>query len=392
MENKYLWKTLVCSLLLSSLLMNEVGAGTTRGKEKRAVIEISSEEEKNEEAKALEKPRIDYTNTTEREKLYTQQELTEESKAAIAEFETFVEEQKKHPYIKSNQTEVEYKRKKVNQLLMKLSGVPEEVALIEDITVDAENDNYKIPVRQYRANTKKPTKELILFVHGGGWTHGSFDTYDYFCKKLVRTTNRDVATLEQRLSPEHSCPIPLNDVISVYIHYYSSKYRHIILCGDSSGASLIITLCIKAFERGIDRPHALVLLYPVLSNDFESRSFKTFGNCVALSEKAIAKYVSNYAGRPYNSANAQSNKFVYPNLEENMNVYPKLMLISAGYDALLDGQLDFIGKFKKSEREDYVHILDEGAIHGYMTYGRYFDALITENCKKIRDFLDGKLR
>ena len=180
--------------------------------------------------------------------------------------------------------------------------------------------------------------------------------------------------------------------MSVYIHYYSSKYRHIILCGDSSGASLIITLCIKAFERGIDRPHALILLYPVLSNDFESRSFKTFGNCVALSEKAIAKYVSNYAGRPYNSANAQSNKFVYPNLEENMNVYPKLMLISAGYDALLDGQLDFIGKFKKSEREDYVHILDEGAIHGYMTYGRYFDALITENCKKICDFLDGKLR
>ena len=91
MENKYLWKNLVSSLLLSSLLMNEVGAGTTRGKEKRAVIEISSEEEKSEEAKAVEKSRIDYTNTTEREKLYTQQELTEESKAAIAEFEAFIE-------------------------------------------------------------------------------------------------------------------------------------------------------------------------------------------------------------------------------------------------------------------------------------------------------------
>lgn len=368
--------------------MNEVSAGTTRGKEKRVVIEISSEEEKKEEAKAAEKPRIDYTNATERERLYTQQELTEESKAATDEFEAFVEEQKKYPYIKSNQTEVEYKRKKVNQLLMKLSGVPEEVASIEDITVDSENDD----LRRYRADAKKPTKDLILFVHGGGWTHGNFDTYDYSCRKLVKTTGKDVATLEQRLSPEHACPIPLNDVMSVYIHYYNSKYKRIILCGDSSGASLIITLCIKAFERGIDRPHALVLLYPVLSNDFESRSFKAFGSCVALSKKAIAKYVSNYAGRPYNSANAQSNKFVYPILEENMNVYPKIMLISAGYDALLDGQLDFIEKFKKSEREDYVHILDEGAIHGYMTYGRYFDALITENCKKIRDFLDGKLR
>ena len=75
-----------------------------------------------------------------------------------------------------------------------------------------------------------------------------------------------------------------------------------------------------------------------------------------------------------------------------MDIYPKILLISAGYDVLLDGQLEFIEKLKKSEREDYVHIVDEGAVHGYMTYGRYYDALITKNCEKIRDFLDGKLR
>ena len=392
MEDKYLWKSVICSLLLSSILTNAVEAGTTRGKEKRAVIEISSEDEKREAEKAAEEPRIDYTDATGREKLYTQQELTEESKATIAAFEAFDEEMKKHPYIKSSQTEVEYNRKKSNERFMKLSGVPEKIASTEDITVDSENDDYKIPVRQYRADEKKPTKELILFVHGGGWTQGNLNTHDYLCRKLVKITGRDVAALEYRLSPEHACPIPLNDVMSVYIHYYKSKYRRIILCGDSAGANLSVALCIKAFERGVDRPHALVLLYPSLSNNFESRSFKVFENCIALSKEKTEKYTSNYAGRPYDSANAKSNKFIYPNLEENMDIYPKIMLISAGYDVLLDGQLEFIEKLKKSEREDYVHIVDEGAVHGYMTYGRYYDALITKNCEKIRDFLDGKLR
>lgn len=316
------------------------------------------------------------------------QELSEESKKILEDFGTLAADLMEHAKeAAEGESQVQYRREKANWFFTNHFGEVEEVASIEDITVKSNNNTaYDIPVRVYSV-ADQPSKNLLIYVHGGGWTQGNIDTHGYLCRKLAKILNIDVVSVDYRLSPENPYPTPLDDVLSVYKHYVKETgYKNIVIAGDSAGGNLCAALCIKISEEGLRQPSAQILMYPPLGNNFETKSYETFGKSMALSKESTMGFFRNYTGRESSDTEMLSNKFIYPLLEDDMKVFPRTMIISAGYDVLLDDQLQFAEKLRQNDRFVW-HIVDEGVVHGFMTYGNPYNSLVTENCQKIKKFL-----
>ena len=324
---------------------------------------------------------------------YTKQELSPETQKLLQHFAKFVEDfiadSKKQSCDEScGLTPTEFGRRKKDGLFMELSGPLEEIKSIEDSIVKNEEDGNDIPVRLYR-NADKPTDDLIIFVHGGGWTQGNLETHDYLCRKLAKIIQKDVLAIDYRLSPENPHPAPLNDVISVYKKFSTSGYNRLLLCGDSGGSHLCSAACIRIYEENLKRPDTAILFYPALGNDFDSRSYQAFGSCLALSRRGTIAYTNNLAGGDCQAPENISNKYIFPVLQKDMNAFPKEIIVSAGYDVLFDGQLEHVKNMIKSGRTDDINwLIYPGVAHGFMTYGKYYDGLVTQVCEKIKEYLD----
>src|SRR6185312_8175988 len=54
---------------------------------------------------------------------------------------------------------------------------------------------------------------LVLYLHGGGWTVGSLDTFDRVCRRLAAGSATAVLALDYRLAPEHPWPASVDDTV-----------------------------------------------------------------------------------------------------------------------------------------------------------------------------------
>ncbi|OUM58444.1 hypothetical protein PIROE2DRAFT_16274 [Piromyces sp. E2] len=320
---------------------------------------------------------------------YEKQKITYETRQLFDHFNRFIKVlNKKPPYDPSSGISLsEFNRHNRNELFMSLNGPLEKVYSTVFQFIKNEHDNYDIPTIIYRAK-EKPTNDLIIFVHGGGWTQGNFKTHEYICRKLTNILEKDVLAIEYRLAPENTFPKPLDDVLSVYKAYAEySNYQNIIFCGDSGGGQLCSAACIKIYEEGIKRPEASILFYPPLGNDFNSRSFQKFGECVALTKKGTIAYTSHFCGKDCQSPEILSNKYIFPVLQKDMNAFPREIIATSGYDVLYDGQVKHVKNMLRSGRKDLTWLVYPGIAHGFMTYGKYYNNLITQICHTIKKVL-----
>ena len=273
-------------------------------------------------------------------------------------------------------------RKGANNFFLEHSGILEEIENVENFFIKNQNDEFQIPVRLYRVNNKN---EILLFIHGGGWIQGNLDTHDYLCRKIAKIFAVNVLAVDYRLAPEHTFPMPLDDVASIF-DWCSKKYEKIYAAGDSGGGNLCAALCIKNAEKNRRKPDALTLFYPALGNNFRTKSFEIFENISALSRAGVIKFYSCYSGKKYDIESVLDNKLLAPILETDMSVFPKTFIASAGCDVLLTEQFEFAEKMRAAGNDCQQIILD-GAVHGFMTYGREFDRYNTEILQKISEWL-----
>ena len=84
----------------------------------------------------------------------------------------------------------------------------------EDIVIKTECG--KTPLRLYfpSEETKRQKEEIssaIFFIHGGGWSTESVETYDRICSMLSKSVDKTVISVEYRLAPEYPFPAGLED-------------------------------------------------------------------------------------------------------------------------------------------------------------------------------------
>lgn len=143
------------------------------------------------------------------------------------------------------------------------------VARIEDVVIAG------VAARRYAPlATRGPG--VILYFHGGGWVFGTLDGFDPVCRQLAAASGLEVISVDYRLAPEHPYPAPLDDGWAV-LSELAKTGRPMVVAGDSAGGNIAAALTYRARKRGGPAIAMQLLLYPVLSPDFERSSYQQYG-------------------------------------------------------------------------------------------------------------------
>ena len=105
------------------------------------------------------------------------------------------------------------------------------------ISVDEDSE---IKIRIYTPEGQGPFP-LFVYYHGGGWVIGDLETADASCRMIANRTESVVVSVDYRLAPEHTFPIPVQDAYAAlqWVKENASSINgsasNIVVGGDSAG-------------------------------------------------------------------------------------------------------------------------------------------------------------
>lgn len=252
---------------------------------------------------------------------------------------------------------------------------PPAVGAVREIRIPRAGD--AIPARLYRsagstAQTKLP---LLVFFHGGGWTVGDLDSYDPLCRTLANEARCAVLSIDYRLAPEHPFPAAVDDAFTAtawageHAQALGVDAARIAVGGDSAGGNLAAVTAILARDRGAPALVFQLLVYPATHQASERPSWQQFGRGYLLDLEAMRYFQSQYLrhARDYDDWRAS------PLLRHDLQGLPPALVITAGFDPLLDDCVAYVQHLRASGVEVEHHCYD-GMVHGFLTLGKMFPA------------------
>jgi epsilon-lactone hydrolase len=150
--------------------------------------------------------------------------------------------------------DVQQQRMAYEKMLANFSPPPE-------VTVTATNAN-GVPSLLVAQEPDDPPR--LMHLHGGGYLLGSAFGYRPLAGALALAAGAGVLVPDYRLAPEHPFPAALDDAVRAYEWMLDRgpDATEIVLCGDSSGGGLVVSLLLSLEQRGLPRPGAAVLMCP----------------------------------------------------------------------------------------------------------------------------------
>ncbi len=263
-------------------------------------------------------------------------------------------------------------------------------------TVPGGEGSPAIPVRVYRqfgvgvgiGPAERVRPPVIVYFHGGGWELGDLDSHDGTCRLLAAASRCLVVSVEYRLAPEHPFPAAVDDCLAVYawVHRNAEDLGYapgqVGVMGDSAGGNLAAvvaqqTLAGSPNADGAPPPVAQGLVYPVVDARMVAESLRSFGEGFALTlpdmERMRAQYLPD--------ASHWEDPRASPILADDLSGLPPALVVTAGFDPLLDDGANYAAALRKAGVEvEYRCYQDQ--IHGFLGMGILPDslALATEVC------------
>ncbi|OBF53535.1 alpha/beta hydrolase [Mycolicibacterium monacense] len=245
-------------------------------------------------------------------------------------------------------------------------AAPEEVAGVEDRLVDGPDG--AIPVRIYHpAGVAANPPPVLVYAHGGGFVFCDLDSHDGLCRDIANRTAAVVVSVDYRLAPEYPWPAAAEDVYAV-TRWVSDNCaalgadpRRIAVGGDSAGGNLVAVTTLMARDRGGPALVAQLLVYPMITPDFTTESYRLYGAGYYNPAEALRWYWDQYAP----NESDRTDPYVSP-LHADLRGLPPAVMVIAGHDPLRDEGLRFGEALAEAGVPTVVRRFD-GGIHGFMT-------------------------
>jgi len=105
---------------------------------------------------------------------------------------------------------------------------------------------------------------IFLFLHGGGYVYGSFESHGGLVAELARHARCRALQLHYRLAPEQPYPAALEDACAAYRWLLDGGHDpgNIAFVGDSAGGGLVIGTLVRLRGQGFRLPSAAVCISP----------------------------------------------------------------------------------------------------------------------------------
>jgi len=124
-------------------------------------------------------------------------------------------------------------------------------ARVQDVTVPAA-DGTPLPARPYAPSRDR--LQVLLYLHGGGYTIGGLETHDSLCRQLALRTGGAVLALAYRLAPEHRFPTAVDDAWAAMRRLAAEGAQAPLLADDLEGvapACMLLAECDPLVDEGI---------------------------------------------------------------------------------------------------------------------------------------------
>jgi acetyl esterase len=173
-----------------------------------------------------------------------------------------------------------------------VSGAGEAVARVDDIAVPGPGGD--VPARLYVPDAGEAGLPLVVYLHGGGWTMGSLDSYDPVCRALANRTRAAVLSVGYRLAPEDPYPAAVKDAWAAlrwaeeHAVDLGADPARLAVAGDSAGGNLAAALAVRARDHGGPGLRAQLLVYPAIDPRMDSGSFVEYGEGFGLTAEDMA--------------------------------------------------------------------------------------------------------
>ena len=114
----------------------------------------------------------------------------------------------------------------------------------------------------------------ILYLHGGGFFLGGFDTHSHVVVALARRTQLPVVHVEYRQHPDVTVDESIADCLRAYrwLLDQGADPAKTVIAGDSAGGFLAFATVLAAQAQGIGAPAGVIGVSPLLELDGERRS------------------------------------------------------------------------------------------------------------------------
>lgn len=118
-----------------------------------------------------------------------------------------------------------------------------------------------IPSAWFKA-AKTSNDKVILYLHGGGYCVGSYNSHRAMIARIARSSGHPVLAVNYRKAPENPYPAAVEDAVKVYKQMVADGWKNIFIAGDSAGGGLALATTLKLRDEGFKMPAALVLISP----------------------------------------------------------------------------------------------------------------------------------
>ncbi|HEJ9171573.1 MULTISPECIES: alpha/beta hydrolase [Serratia] len=226
--------------------------------------------------------------------------------------------------------------------LRRLQGEAEPSGGVRDFTVVAA-DGYRIALRAYlpAGENRAAAQPAMLFAHGGGWCLGSLALYDRPCQALANATGRVILSVDYRLAPEYPFPQPLEDVYQA-LCWVAQQAPQLGIDAQRRG-NLAAAVALLARDRGGPHIERQLLLYPALSREMTTMSYREFAEGHFLTRDAMVFCWQQYLAQ-------RRDPGAEPLHAATLRGLPPATILSCEYDPLRD------------EAEQYAQRLREAGV------------------------------
>lgn len=174
-----------------------------------------------------------------------------------------------------------------------------ELATIRDLSIPGPAG--PIRARLFDAVASRAPGPATVFFHGGGWVIGDLDTHASFCAEAARVLDMPVIAVDYRLAPEHRWPAAPDDAEAAARWVAQSpaeldrRVTGLVLCGDSAGGNLAITVALDLRERPAAVPVLVQApIYPATDMSRPYPSFEQFADGHLLTREGMMWFNDAY--------------------------------------------------------------------------------------------------
>lgn len=215
--------------------------------------------------------------------------------------------------------------------------------------------------------------KTILYLPGGGYVVGSYNTHRALIARISRATNCKALGITYKKAPENPYPAAVDDALAVYKQMVADGYENIIIMGDSAGGGLSLALLQLIRTHKLQKAAGCVLLSPWTDLTMSGESIETRKDIDPLiTPQLIDIFAKRYIG------NAQATDPLISPLFADFTNFPETLIQVGGNEVLFDDSIRLAQKMNKASVKVQLEIYND-----MMHVWQYLGGIVPEANKAI---------